>query len=70
MNKTLKAALAAVVVVGTAQGARADLNMTGEVGLPLNPTAQIPGQGGVRIQGDYWDLGDDVYDDAKLLPQK
>lgn len=60
MNKTLKAALAAAVVVGTAQGARADLNLTGEVGLPINPTAQIPGQGGVRIQGDYWDVGDDV----------
>jgi len=60
MNKTLKAALAAAVVVGTAQGARADLNLTGEVGLPINPTAQIPAQGGVRIQGDYWDVGEDT----------
>lgn len=60
MNKTLKAALAAVVVVGSAQAAHADLNLTGAVGLPINPTAQIPGQGGVRIQGDYWDVGDDT----------
>jgi len=60
MNKTLKAALAAAVLVGTAQGARADLTLTGAVGLPINPTAQIPAQSGVRIQGDYWDFGDDV----------
>jgi len=60
MNKTLKAALAAAVVVGSASSARADLNLTGEVGLPLNPTAQVPAQGGVRIQADYHDAGDDV----------
>jgi len=60
MNKTLKAALAAVVVVGSAQAARADLTLTGAVGLPINPTAQIPAQGGVRVQGDYWDVGDET----------
>jgi hypothetical protein len=52
--------LAAAVVIGSAQGARADLNLTGEVGLPINPTAQVPSQGGIRLQGDYWDVGDDV----------
>ena len=56
MNKTLKAALAAVVVVGSAQAAHADLTLTGAVGLPINPTAQIPLPGGVRIQGDYFDV--------------
>lgn len=34
------------------------LTLTGAVGLPLNPTANIPNNGGVRIQADYFDLGD------------
>jgi len=55
MNKTLKAALAALLVAGSASGARADLNINGAVGLPLNPTAQIPDPGGVHIQGNYYD---------------
>lgn len=55
MNKTFKAALAAVVALSTVQAARADLNIDGAVGLPLNPTAQIPNEGGVRLQGNYYD---------------
>jgi len=34
------------------------LNLTGAVGLPLNPTANIPNQGSYRVQADYFDLGD------------
>jgi hypothetical protein len=58
VNKTLKAALAAALVVSTTQIARADLTQDGAVGLPLNPTAQIPMEGGVRIQANYYDFGD------------
>ena len=58
MNKTLKAALAAALVVSTTQIAQADLTQDGAVGLPLNPTAQIPMEGGVRVQANYFDLGD------------
>ncbi len=58
MNKTFKAALAAALVFGSAQVAHADLNLSGAVGLPLNPTAQIPDPGGVRLQGNYYDGGD------------
>jgi len=58
VNKTLKAALAAALVVSSAQVANADLTQDGAVGLPLNPTAQIPNEGGVRIQANYYDFGD------------
>lgn len=58
MNKTLKAALAAALVVSSAQIAQADLTQDGAVGLPLNPTAQIPMEGGVRVQANYYDFGD------------
>lgn len=58
MNKMMKAALAATLVAGAAQTARADLTLNGAVGLPLNPTAQIPLVGGVRLQANYFDLGD------------
>jgi len=57
MNKTFKAAIAAAVALTCAQGARADLTISGAVGLPLNPTAQIPNEGGIRLQGNYYDLG-------------
>ena len=50
-------ALATVAVAATAGSARADLNINGAVGLPLNPTAQIPAQGGARVQANYYDLG-------------
>lgn len=56
MNKTIQAALAATLMIGLAHGARADLDLNGEVGLPLNPTAQVPNKGGVRVQGNYYDM--------------
>ncbi len=49
-------ALATVALAATAGAAHADLNINGAVGLPLNPTAQIPAQGGARIQANYYDL--------------
>jgi len=55
MNKLMKAALAATLVAGTGQAAHADLTFQGAVGLPLNPTAQIPLEGGARVQGSYID---------------
>lgn len=51
---------------GAAGIARADLTLNGAVGLPLNPTAQIPGTDGIRVQGNYYDLGD-VGGDLNLL---
>ena len=51
-------ALATVALAATAGAARADLNISGAVGLPLNPTAQIPAAGGARVQGNYYDFGD------------
>lgn len=33
------------------------LNLTGAVGMPLNPTANIPNRGSYRVQADYFDLG-------------
>ncbi len=61
-NKIVLAALAlAGTVSATTGAARADLTLSGAVGLPLNPTAQIPQQGGgARVQGNYFDLGDDI----------
>ena len=53
-------ALATVAIAATAGSARADLNINGAVGLPLNPTAQIPGDEGARVQANYFDLGDDA----------
>ena len=51
-------ALATVAIAATAGSARADLNINGAVGLPLNPTAQIPEATGARVQANYYDLGD------------
>ena len=58
MKTTFKAAIAALAVLGATTGARADMTLQGAVGLPLNPTAQIPAEGGVRVQANYFDLGD------------
>jgi len=59
MKNCFKLALAAFAVATLSTGARADLNAFGEVGLPINPTAQIPEEGGIRVQGNYFDLGED-----------
>lgn len=49
---------------GTAYGEKApsviksnQLNISGAVGMALNPTAQIPDKGEWRVQGSYYDLG-------------
>ena len=55
---SVSAPLAALVVALGSASARADLTYQGAVGLPLNPTAQTPLEGGVRLQGNYYDLGD------------
>ena len=61
MNTSFKAvsrvAVAGALLAVAGTSARADLGLTGAVGLPLNPTAQIPLPGGVRLQADYFDLG-------------
>ncbi len=41
----------------TGEFAPKSLNINGEVGMPLNPTAQIPDEKEVRVQGNYFDIG-------------
>lgn len=60
MKNISKVVLAALALAGTTGAARADLTINGAVGLPLNPTAQIPEQGGARIQGNYYKLGNGI----------
>lgn len=57
MKHTLATAVIATAILGVASAAHADLDISGAVGLPLNPTAQIPAEGGVRVQGNYYDHG-------------
>jgi len=58
MKNTFKVALATLAIAGMSGAAHADLNYNGEVGLPINPTAQVPSTtGGFRLQGNYYDLG-------------
>lgn len=49
--------------MGTAQIARADLNVNGETGLILNPTAEIVQKGHPQIQGNYSYLGSKFRDE-------
>jgi len=67
MKTTFKAAVATLAILGATSAARADLTIQGAVGLPLNPTAQIPAEGGVRVQGSYYDLGDLLGDDLRYM---
>ena len=61
MKKSItQVALATVALATLAGAAHADLNISGAVGLPLNPTAQIPAANGARVQGNYYDLADDA----------
>jgi hypothetical protein len=61
MKNCFAVALATLALAGMSGAARADLTINGAVGLPLNPTAQIPQQGGgTRIQGNFYRLGDGV----------
>ncbi len=57
LQKTLQGAAVVAALVASVSVAKADLTLQGAVGLPLNPTAQIPQEGGVRVQGNYTDLG-------------
>lgn len=61
MKAQMKVVVAATMALCAASGfsspARADLTLNGEVGLPLNPTAQIPSRGGARVQANYYDEG-------------
>lgn len=57
LQKALQGAAVVAAVVASASVAKADLTLQGAVGLPLNPTAQIPEQGAVRVQGNYAELG-------------
>ncbi len=57
MKNTWKALFATVALLGATQAARADLNINGETGLILNPTAQIAQKGQVRLQANYYDGG-------------
>lgn len=66
LTNSFKAALAATLMMSAAHSARADLTLSGAVGLPLNPTAQIPLPGGVRVQGNYFDMGDAGLGDDKI----
>lgn len=56
MKRIWNVALATLALAGTSGIAHADLNENGEVGLPINPTAQVPQAGGFRLQGNYYDL--------------
>lgn len=57
-NKTnLVVALGTAFLAGLIPAARADLSLGGGVGLPLNPTAQLPPPGSVQLQLNGYDLG-------------
>lgn len=62
MKNCFKVALATIALASISSAAHADLTINGAVGLPLNPTAQIPEQGGFRVQGNYYRLGSGVKD--------
>jgi len=56
MKHTWKAALAVatIAMIGTAGAAKADLNISGETGLILNPTAEIVKKGHPQVQANYY----------------
>lgn len=55
LQKTLQGAAVVAAFVASASVAKADLSFNGAVGLPLNPTAQIPAKGAVTVQANYYD---------------
>lgn len=61
--RTLKVAIAATLLTGMASAARADLTYQGAVGMPLNPTANMPGTAAIQGQAGYYDMrnGDKLY---------
>lgn len=58
-----KAVIATAAILGCTQMARADLNINGETGLFLNPTAAVVQKDRPQIQGNYYDLGSDYKDE-------
>lgn len=58
MNNTFKIAALGLALAGLGTSARADLTFQGAVGLPNNPTAQVPQQNGARVQLNYNEVGD------------
>ena len=59
---TLAIATVAAVAASVTGVAHADSTINGAIGLPLNPTAQIPAKGAIRLQADYFDFdGGSVY---------
>lgn len=60
MKNYFKIALAALAVAGMGSAASADLTYNGAVGLPLNPTAQVPQQNGARVQLNYLKAAEDA----------
>jgi len=63
MKFTLKAAISTIAIIGATNIARADLNINGETGLILNPTAEIVQKGHPQIQGNYSYLGSKFHDE-------
>ncbi len=58
LQKTLQSATILAAVVASASAAHAELTMNGAVGLPLNPTAQIPAKEAVQVQANFYNLYD------------
>ncbi len=54
-NNISKTVVAAAILAMSGGAAHADLDVNGAVGLPLNPTANLPN--GTVVQADYTDLG-------------
>lgn len=63
MKHALKLFLVTTAAVGAAAStAKADLNINGETGLFLNPSAAIVQKGRPQIQANYYDLGTEYKD--------
>jgi len=60
--------MAAVATASDSVVGHSGLTISGAVGLPLNPTANVPDAGGVRVQANYFDLGgEDAFDSSLKL---
>jgi len=57
LKQHLPAAIAALALGVTSCAAHADLTINGAVGMPLNPTAELPAPGHGTVQGAYLDMG-------------
>lgn len=59
MHRSFKTLLAIAMLTTTFHIAHADQTLTGEIGLPLNPTALSSNLGKVEVGGSYYDFGED-----------